>query len=95
LLLAVTPVLRRLVPRLAVAPGEAPRTSCAGCGAALRPDGRGWLARTPLGRCGRCHTAVGAAAWSLKAVCGAAIAVVMVVAAPAPVRLATLWWPQR
>jgi leader peptidase (prepilin peptidase)/N-methyltransferase len=92
LLLAVTPALRWLVLRLAVAVGQAPRVSCSSCNAALRPDGAGWTALTPVGRCGRCGTAVGPPAWLVEATFVVAVTAAVSVTAPPAVRLASLWW---
>lgn len=90
--LAVTPVLRQAVLRLAVPVDAPPVRACPGCGAASRLDGSGGSVLLPVGRCGRCGTRAGAPPFLLEAVT-VGVAVLAVVTAPTlAVAAAALWW---
>jgi leader peptidase (prepilin peptidase)/N-methyltransferase len=90
--LAGTPVLRWLVARHSVAPGQPPRTGCDRCGAAVSLTGPGWAALLPTGRCGRCRQRVGASPYLLEILAVAAAAAAALSAPSVPVLLAGLWW---
>lgn len=91
-MLAVTPLLRRAVLRLAVPVDAPPARACPGCGAAARLDGPGGSLLLPVGRCGRCGTRAGAPRFLLEAIAVGA-AVLAVLAAPTvAVAAAALWW---
>lgn len=92
LALAVTPLLRWIVVRLAVPAGRSSRRSCEQCGTEVSPTGPGWTALLPNGRCGHCGHRVGACPCLLELCAAVAMAVVVLAAPTIPVLLAGLWW---
>ena len=91
-LLAITPALRWLIIRYSVPVQQPWRTSCETCDAAVHPGGGAWRAVLPRGRCGSCHTRLGAPAYVVEA--GVVIAgASAVLSTPEPlVAAAALWW---
>lgn len=92
LALAVTPLLRWIVVRLAVPAGRNNRRSCEQCGTEVSPTGPNWTALLPSGRCGHCRHRVGARPYLLELCAAVAMAVVVLAAPTIPVLLAGLWW---
>lgn len=88
---AVTPLLRLLVIRLAVPAGQPPRVSCDTCGA---PAGFASATRVllPAGRCGVCRRPGGAPAYLLEVITIGAAVTALLAAPTWPLRLAALWW---
>ncbi|WP_434742423.1 prepilin peptidase [Micromonospora sp. SH-82] len=89
--LAVVPLLRLAVVRHAVPVGSPWRAGCAGCAAPIGLD-RPWPALSPVARCGRCGTRVGAPPGVVEAAVVAAVAAVILIGAPPLPTVALLWW---
>lgn len=92
LALAVTPVQRLLVVRLAVPAGERPATRCGTCGTALSFHRVGHSALLPAGRCGGCGGRLGAPPYLLELLTVVATTVAVLAAPTGPTMAAALWW---
>lgn len=89
--LSIAPVLRWAVAAHGVPPGEPWRADCPRC---RTPIGAAGPLRTlsPLARCGRCGTRIGAPPFAVEAVAVAALAAVLLAGHSWPVTVAVLWW---
>lgn len=87
--LAVTPVLRLAVARLAVPPGSPDRVGCDGCG---EPIGLGRPGLGPTARCRACGARIGAPPGSVELAVLAALAVLVLADATPAERAALAWW---
>ncbi|MEU7802639.1 prepilin peptidase [Micromonospora arborensis] len=92
LALAVTPVQRLLVLRLAVPGDSPPNTVCGRCGAKISLRGHGQPALLPPGRCGGCGRPIGAPPYLLELLTVLAAAVAVLASPTGPVMMAALWW---
>lgn len=89
---AGTPLLRWLIARYAVHPGQPWRTTCDTCGAPISLEWPAALALLPPGRCGRCDQRLAAPGYAVELLTVAAIAVVVLAAPTVPLLLAGLAW---
>ncbi|GGM23981.1 prepilin peptidase [Dactylosporangium sucinum] len=90
--LAVVPLLRQQVLRMAV-PSGAPRARlCPGCGAAAELAEPGGALLLPAGRCGSCGIRAGAPPLLLEVLAVTAAAVAVFAAPTLAALLAVLWW---